>query len=89
MQRVLASGALAAALALGSVTGAATAAATGLPLEPAASAPRSVNDNSTGSAFGHEPSGSALTGPVSTGSAELLTKFFTTFSGDPNCPTLC
>ncbi|MFI1464775.1 hypothetical protein [Nocardia carnea] len=91
MKRVLVSGVFAAALTLGSITGVA-AAAPGLPLEPAAPAvpaPQPVNDTSSGSGFMHEPSGSALSGPVSSGSAEVLSLMFNlvgTFSADPCGP---
>ncbi|WP_280508311.1 hypothetical protein [Nocardia flavorosea] len=91
MKRVLVSGVFAAALTLGSVTGVA-AAAPGLPLEPAApavTAPQPVNDTPSGSGFMHEPSGSGFSGPISTGSAEVLSHIFMlvgTLSADPCAP---
>lgn len=93
MKRVLVSGLFAAAVTLGSVTGVATA-APGLPLEPAApaaSAPQPVNAPSSGSGFLHEPSGSAFSGPISSGSAEVLSHMFNligTLSADP-CTAGC
>ncbi|NKY34433.1 hypothetical protein HGA13_15330 [Nocardia speluncae] len=94
MKRVLVSGVFAAALTLGSVTGVA-AAAPGLPLESAAPAvtdPQPVNAPSSGSGFMHEPSGSAFSGPVSSGSAEvfrnIVVPLVVTFSADP-CTAGC
>ena len=75
MQRTFARGLVAVAIAAGSVAGIGTATAgPGLPVEPAAptAEPQAVNGDSTGSAVGHEPSGSSATGPLSSGSAEAL-----------------
>lgn len=99
MRRALVSSAFAAAVALGSVAGAATASAgTGIPLEAfsgdSAPAPKPVQGpGNTQSAIGHGPSGSALTGPVSSGSAEAMGYLFGlvhTFSGGNPCePFYC
>ncbi|MEU4317076.1 hypothetical protein [Nocardia sp. NPDC024068] len=52
-----------------------------------------VNGNSTGSALGHEGSGSALTGPMSSGSAQAAGSLFMLLGvlfGNPGCdPLLC
>ncbi|WP_063036982.1 hypothetical protein [Nocardia grenadensis] len=73
MQKTLIGGIAALAIAAGSVAGAGTAAAAGLPLEAAApAAPRMVQGDSSGSGVGHQPSGSSLSGPISTGSAQVL-----------------
>ncbi|NUP29298.1 MAG: hypothetical protein HOQ44_21855 [Nocardia sp.] len=74
MQKVLVGGIAALTIAAGSVTGAGTAAAAGLPLD--AAAPRTVQDASTGSAAGHGPSGSSLGGPISSGSAQAAASVF-------------
>lgn len=91
MKRVLVSGTFAAAITLGSITGVA-AAAPGLPLEPAAPAtPASqpVNGAPSGSGFLHEPSGFGSSGPVSSGSADLIVPLINTLSGKPSCPGTC
>ncbi|MGI5222956.1 hypothetical protein [Nocardia sp. CA-290969] len=97
MRRVLFSGFCVAAAAFGSVAGTAAAApGTGLPLEPftteSVPAPKSVQAPGTSmSGFGHESSGSAIIGPISTGSAEALTGLLSvivTLSGGPTCPDM-
>ncbi|MGW0179366.1 hypothetical protein [Nocardia sp. NPDC003345] len=96
MQKTLARGIVALAIAAGSVAGTATATAgPGLPLEPAAptARPQSVAGPSTGSALGDEGSGSALTGPVSSGSAEAAGSLFmllgALFGVPSQCPPIC
>lgn len=93
MQKTLVGGIAALAIAAGSVAGTGTAA--GLPLEVASpAAPRTVQGDSTGSGVGHGPSGSSLSGPVSSGSAEAAASLFVLLGaifGDPNpcAPLLC
>lgn len=85
MQKILVGGIAALTIAAGSVTGAGTAAAAGLPLD--AAAPRTVQDASTGSGFGHQPSGSSLSGPISSGSSEVAASLLVILGaifGDPN-----
>lgn len=95
MQKTLVGGIAALAIAAGSVAGTGTAAAAGLPLEVATpAAPRTVQGDSTGSGVGHGPSGSSLSGPVSSGSAEAAASLFVLLGaifGDPNpcAPLLC
>lgn len=78
MRRVLFTGFCVAAATFGSAAGTATAApGAGLPLEPfttdSVPAPKSVQAPADSmSAFGHDASGSALTGPISTGSSEVF-----------------
>ncbi|WP_459548059.1 hypothetical protein [Nocardia sp. X0981] len=86
MQRILVSGAIAAAILFGPVTGIGTAApGTGLPLEPLTgdSVPRPVlsSGDTTGSAYGQGSSGSALTGPVDSGSSSPIIPLYSTLSG--------
>lgn len=90
MQKTFVGSIAALTIAAGSVTGAGTAAAAGLPLD--AAAPRTVQDASTGSAAGHESSGSSLSGPISSGSAEvfgsLLLGLAAILGGNPSGPPL-
>lgn len=94
MQKTLVGGIAALAIAAGSAAGAGTAAATGLPLEAASpAAPRTVQGDSSGSGVGG-PSGSSLSGPISSGSAEAAASLFVLLGaifGDPNpcAPLLC
>lgn len=88
MQRVLVSGAIAAAMAFGPMTGVGTAApGTGLPLEPLTGntvpAPQPVLSpgGTTGSASGQGSSGSALTGPAGAGSSSAIIPLYSTLSG--------
>ena len=92
MQKVLVGSIAALAIAAGSVTAAGTATATGLPLD--VTAPHTVQDASTGSSVGHQPSGSSLGGPTSSGSAAAagsLIALLGAIFGDPNpcAPLLC
>ncbi|WP_063061804.1 hypothetical protein [Nocardia sienata] len=93
MQKTLVGSIAALAIAAGSMTGAGTAAAAGLPLEATApTAPRTVQGDSTGSGVGHGPSGSSLSGPISSGSAEVLGTLITGLAailgGNPSVPPL-
>lgn len=92
MQKIFVGSIAALAITAGSVTGAGTAAAAGLPLD--AAAPRTVQGASSGSGFGHQPSGSSLSGPISSGSAEAAASIFVLIGaifGNPNpcAPLLC
>ncbi|WP_156426145.1 hypothetical protein [Nocardia jinanensis] len=91
MQKALVGSIAALAIAAGSVTAAGTATASGLPLDT--TTPHTVQDASTGSGVGHQPSGSSLGGPISSGSAEAagsLIALLGIIFGDPRpCPVLC